>query len=568
MRILTFEGMAPQVDPSRLAEGLSERAVNAGFQRGALTALPVNFTSTNYSKLKGNRTGSLKTAESMFYSHMADAWFAFTDQVRRGIDSLIAPQDEWRRIYFADSTGPRYTIGDNYSDNSVNITPTSYRLGVPAPDGAPLARLASESIPEGLEEEDLNRQQVIYVFTLVDDLGQEGPPSIASGGVEVPIEFDFSVTVDLPLGNSDTGQRRFTGAARKRVYRSTSGTSGTYFQYVGEVAYTQASFTDTVPYGEEAEVLPTDTWHPAPDEIKEIDAVGSNFLAGFYGNMLCYSEVKLPHAWPYEYRFPLKTQITAIQSTANGLFVGTTGKPYWCYGADPQAAVPQEMDYDYPCLSRDSVVDVGGFVVYASHDGLVAVDGQQAQLLTGGIFTSQDWKELDPATLKAFAFEGRYLFYVPLTDTLYAITPSDPRSLTLVSSGSAELFSKMTCAARDSRHDRTILVADGFGIPNLTEVQSTAAGNVSWTSRIVRDRPRSFGLGQVMASEYPVTLTIRGDDRELTLTVQSEDPFRLPAWGRKRDWQLTLEMNSGGDSRRAIYSAVLAGSTKELVYGA
>lgn len=71
-----------------------------------------------------------------------------------------------------------------------------------------------------------------------------------------------------------------------------------------------------------------------------------------------------------------------------------------------------------------------------------------------------------------------------------------------------------------------------------------------------------------MASEYPVTLTIRGDDRELTLTVQSEDPFRLPAWGRKREWQLTLEMESKGDSRRAIYSAVLAGSTQELVYGA
>lgn len=569
MIIEQFEGMIPQVDPARLNAGLAVDASNAGFDRGALTPHPIGFAVRQYSDLMAGTTGALTRAGGLFYSHMADGWFAFNDTVRRGVDSLISPQDVYRRIYFADSTGPRYLIGDNYTNEAVNLEPVSYRLGVPTPVAAPIATKVSETTPSNLSSADIVRQRVVYVFTLVDDLGQEGPPSLASGGVTVPVEYPFKIDVTLPTAGTDLTARPLTAASRKRIYRSATSSSGTDFQFVGEVGLFTGTFRDTVEYGDEGEVIVTDTWYAPPAEIKELDAVASNFLAGFYDNQLCYSEIKVPYAWPYAYRFPLRYQITAIQSTANGLFIGTTGKPYWAFGADPQAAIPQELDYDYACLSRDSVQEVDGFVVYASHDGLVAIDGQQATLITKDIFTTRDWKALDPATIKAFVFEGRYLFFSPTTGELYSIAPTAPRTMTRVTWGSEfdGVFTNIVTVAHDRRHDRAVLVAGGTA-PNLVEVTRAPQTRTTWTSPVVQGAPRQFGLAQVVASDYPVDLTLRSGGREVTMTATSREVFRLPSWPRSRDWQIELAFDSEGDDRRAIYRAALAGSATELTHGA
>lgn len=566
MRITRFEGMAPQVDASRLAEGLAEDATNAAFERGALTALPLTVEERGYHELTSGQSGSLSRGEGLFYSHMANAWFAFNALVRKGVDSLIAPQDTWRRIYFADPSGVRYMTGGQYSKQAVNKSPPSYRLGIPAPASTPSASKDNETIPGSVNTEDVVYQRVAYVSTLVDAHGHEGPPSKASGGVKVPVEYPFEVTVTLSNSGNDTNGRAFGGSALKRIYRSTSGSSGTDYQFVGEVAYSSGSFTDSTAYGYEGEVLPSSTWYMPPDEIREIDAVASNFLAGFHGNILSFSEIKLPHAWPYEYRFPLKFQIVGIQSTANGLFVATTGKPYWAFGGDPQAAIPQELDYDLPCLSRNSIVDMGAVVVYASHDGLVAIDGQQAQVITEGIFTEADWKALNPVSMTAFAFEGRYFFYAPSAGVLYSLDPQAPRTLTRVSwpghLGSA--LGNIATVARDERHDRTVMAVGGGGGPVLLELTHAPATEVSWVGPVERRPPRTYSFGQVLASDYPVTLTVSNERHSQTVTVPDDQLFRLPPWGKSHTWQVEVSFDSSGDDRRAVYALILARSAEEL----
>lgn len=50
--------------------------------------------------------------------------------------------------------------------------------------------------------------------------------------------------------------------------------------------------------------------------------------------------------------------------------------------------------------------------MYASTEGLVAVSGGEPQLITEGILTPEQWQALNPASIHACRYEGRYLgFY-------------------------------------------------------------------------------------------------------------------------------------------------------------
>lgn len=554
MNFSEFKGMVPKVARSRRDPTVAQEATNTSFSTGALKRAPFSVHKIDYSDLKSTVNGSVGNLRGMFYSHQADAWFGFGSLVRRGVDSLIAPQDTYRRVYFADPNGVRFLTSDQYTDDAVNLSPTTYRLGVPAPAAAPAASKDNESVPVDVSAADVVRQKVFYVSTFVDQYGHEGPPSLASDGVSIPVEYPFQVTVWLSTSGSDLAGRPFGSNSKKRVYRSTSGSAGAHYQYVGEIPFAEGRLRDGVPYGEEGELIPTSTWYPPPAGVTEIDAVASNFLAGFYDNMVCFSEVKLPHAWPYEYRFPLRYKIVAIQSTANGMFIGTTGKPYWAFGADPQAAVPQELDYDYACVDRDSVADVDGVVMYASHDGLVAITGSQAQLLTEEVFTHTQWKHLISEGVKGFSYEGGYSFYSVAEDRTYAIDVSDPYSMVLfepLDTAVVGSIPSLRSTAHDMRRDRTILVAElgGAKLMEVTNAPLPDGAVVEWRSDVHMTPRMLFTAMRVRASRYPVTIRLELTNMDSShaevvfqKAVQNEDTVRLPPMRPSSTLSMTVDL--------------------------
>lgn len=575
MKFHEFKGMAPKVARSQRNPAIAVEAVNTTFGTGALKRSPLDVTPITYSDLKPTQTGAVNPLRGMFYSHQADAWFGFGSRVRRGVDSLISPQDTYKRVYFADDNGIRYLTSDQYTDDAVNLSPTTYKLGIPPPDQAPSVNKVSETIPPEVSTEDVVRQKLFYVFTLVDQYGHEGPPSPASVGVVVPVEYPFRVDVSTSSSGTDLAGRAFGSNAKKRIYRSTSGSSGADFQYVGEVPLATTVLQDTVPYGEEMEVIVSSSWFPPPDGVAEIDAVASNFLAGFHDNILCFSELKLPHAWPLEYRFPLRYKIVAIQSTANGMFIGTTGKPYWAFGGDPQAAVPQELDYEYACIDRDSVADVNGAVLYASHAGVVAVAGDEAQLITRDIFTQQQWKDLSSDGIKAAAYEGKYLFHSVAAEETYIVDVSDPTGMVLFQSSDPavmESLKSLRSTAYDLRRDRTVLIAES-GSARLMEAVGTppqAPAPVMWESEVVLT-PREIFTGlRVRANKYPVVVSVRVSnsaethiETPYTVSVESEDPVRLPAMRPSSTLRLTVDL-SDADPATEVYDVDIVSSMAEL----
>lgn len=565
-----FKGEVPLIDPAASPSALAAEAVNCGFRRGGLGGVMFDLVPRDVTWLKPDVIGADVRPRSLHYSHMADAWFIWSsDAVDSLVDSPVAPLDTYKRLYFADETGPRYMARSQYTDGVVNRNRASYRLGVPAPEQAPQAALDSETIDDDIDDAAVTRELVYYIATLVDDFGQEGPPSApSSNNVKIPTEYDFQVSVSLSLGDVDYNARPFsTGQAKVRFYRLTSGSSAADYQYVGEVDWaTTVSFTDTVAYGEEQEVIPGEDWFPPPAEIKQIVGMDNNFLAGIHGSMVCYSEVRLPHAWPTDYRFSLPYRAVAIASCQGGLFIGTTGEPHWASGTDPSSAVPIRLDYNFPCLGSQGVAVVQGTVVYPSWQGLVACDGSRAQLLTSDLFSEEQWSDLDPETMIGWEYDGRYFFYSRTADVLYALEPMSTESLTRIDTEVNDSLGDLTCVGRDTRHNRTVL---GFysGDVELASVENVFSGHVRWRSNeLVSPSVFSLSTGLIESRVWPVTLRLIGNGEVYyTTEVSGQGVFRLPPLRHNR-YQIELEFSADSASD-VVTRAVVAQSVQEILGG-
>jgi hypothetical protein len=135
-------------------------------------------------------------------------------------------------------------------------------------------------------------------------------------------------------------------------------------------------------------------------------------MAGFVGKRFCLSEPFLPHAWPINYRITTEEDIVAIASTANGVAALTNGQPYFITGSDPSAMSAVRVDLSQACVNKDSVVDMGDYVLYASPDGLCAIQSASGRVVTEGQVSAKQWTaDFYPTLIKAFKYEGTYVAF-------------------------------------------------------------------------------------------------------------------------------------------------------------
>lgn len=542
IRVNEFGGMAPKVEPRRLAENLATLARNAGFESGAVAPATIGTVpSTDFAPLNGSVRSILRPANG-------DTRLAFTsDTTGEAFASLVAPSDAWGRVYFTTALGPRFTVQDNYTPNGLKINPVSYKLGVKTPQYAPIAGTPAFTVPAG-QTADLIR--VAYIFTFVDKYGHEGAPSKSSTIVQLPYGLPF--TCKLTFTAESLPETNVEGAVR-RVYRATFDGSESRWQFIGDVPLANSTWNDTVALGQEAEELISTDWVPPP-VLAQMVPMASNFAAGFHGNVLCYSESRLPHAWPEKYRFPLKYQIVGLKPTQNGLLVATTGKPYWAFGADPASAVPVELDANHPCLSARSLVDMGGYVVYASNDGLVAVSGQDVKVITTEFIDRLTWlRDFSPANIVAFPYEGRYVFSVG--SAWWAFDPAEGGGFVQLTE-LAVLPSQLRQAYYDAKRDVTVLL-NTSGVAH--DVVAKAGASFLWRSKQFEVPPVCFGRARVLSTDYPVTLRLTSDGTVRTYVIPDERPVPLAPGRMARNWQIEVE----GAGR--VTEITLAQSPRECV---
>lgn len=257
-----------------------------------------------------------------------------------------------------------------------------------------------------------------YVYTFVDDVGEESAPSFASATVLRPDGVTITVTTptDTPVGTDAA-----YGITTKRIYRAATGATGAFFRFVAEIPLATADYVDSLPDTELGETLQSDLWALPPDDLRGMLALPNGVMVGFSKNQLCFSAQNHPHAWPVEYRLTVDTDIVAVGNIDTTVVIGTKNFIYLAIGTDPAAYSMTKLEVPQACVAKRSLAYLIGIgVVFASPDGLIAVAGNgNVRNLTSSTFTREQWQARRPESIIGVAHDDVYHFF-------YDTTPPTP----------------------------------------------------------------------------------------------------------------------------------------------
>jgi len=532
--ITSFRGELPALTPRLLQSTSAQAARNVNLRKGSLRA--------EYAPLPVTGIGGVITPSSIYrYPFGNDGqgfWFAWGDGKQVNAAKSPLAKDAWSRVYWTGDGFPKMApIG--VATQGVGPYPSGfYRLGIPAPVSAPLVTEAGNSgTPPATQV------NATYIVTYVSAYGEEGPPSPASNIITRwdGAEDQLVGKINVQLPPAPTGPYNIV---TKRLYRSESGGE---FLYFAEFPVAQTNWVDETNSDELGIACPSLTWDMPDPTMMGLVEMPNGIFAGFFDNTLCFCEPYYPHAWPVDYQISFPDKIVGIGVTTAGLVVATTGRPRLVTGTTPAAMSASDPDADRVCVSRGSVVDMGEYVAYASTEGLVAVSGGEPQLITEGILTPEQWQALNPASIHACRYEGRYLgFY---DGGCFALAPGE--GMEFIDVHAANSYYDIAASSLYLIQGSTI--SKWRGGPSMT---------YRWRSKIFEFPPGSanFSCGKVVADTYPVRFRVFADQAlVLDEPVNGAGMFRLPAgYADAREWQV----EASGTAE--VFSIQIANTPSEL----
>ena len=513
-KLINFNGIAPQVSPRLLGEGLGQTADNTDLDRGVLTPITSNSTSA---------TLNHQTRAGLYRYDFGGTTYnlEFTNAVN--VQPGPIADDAFDRLYWTGEGFPQMGSSTQLLASGSGAYPRSFfRLGIPAP-----ANTATTSITAGSDDGTQTKYSTSYVYTFVSAFGEEGPPSAAS----TVLDKVDGQTVTISNMSTSTSKSN-TNLANKRIYRSNTGSNTTNFQFVKEVTLATASTTDNLNNDALAEIIPSTYWIAPPDDDSStypngqmlgLTAMANGIFAGFSGKRLCFSEPFLPHAWPVAYRITLEEEIVSIAMAGQVLFIATKGTPYIAAGTDPQSMSVVRMEAAQACLNKESLVDMGDLAIYASPDGLVGASGSDIAILTQGLITPKQWQaQFYPSTIKGFLWQGKYIgqYY---TGSAYGAFMFDPR-------GGKNAFTTISSLATGHAQggftdpdDNELYLIDydsggGNAQVELFQGSTTNTTQTFKTSQFVLPKPTSMNFVKVEAEAYSgsgITVKVFGDGTEI-----------------------------------------------------
>jgi hypothetical protein len=537
LRTTGFNGTSPRTDPRLLPDNSATVAVNTKLQTGTIKPYKSTAQVSSLSK-----SGTIQSIYRFGEGVVGDAsyWFHWTTDVNVVKGPLS--DDPYERTYFTGDGVPKMTTNAIALTGGTNYPMNSYRLGLPAP-----ASFATAGVTGTATDEASLAETRVYTYTYVTALGEEGPPAAPSNAVDIKLGQSIALSglSVAPAGGYNT--------ATKRIYRSVQGSSGAGYLFVAEIPVANTTFTDNVLAENLGEPLVSLEWDPPPSDLSGLCLMANGIMAGFSGKDICFSVPFVPNAWPISYRLQSDHKIVGISSFGISLFVGTDSFPYIITGTDPEGMSMVKSSSRQACVSKRSIVDMGGGVFYASPDGICLADGTGIRLLTQQLLTKDEWQAYKPESISATQIDGRYFaFYNNGTTQGCLILDNTGDGAQLWNSNVYH-----TALYNDVKTDSLYLATSGSVQKWDSSVNLLA---YQWKSKVFElAKPENMGVGQVLARSYPLTMMVYADGALVhTQTVTSELPFRLPSGFLARDWQFELTGTS------EITSAALAGSPMEL----
>ena len=533
IRLKGLSGERPAAHPNYLPE------------TGAQVAKDCRLTNGTVRPLRGQtlvRAKSIAGTLKGLFRYTDSVWFEWAGDV----DAHFSPvaNDAYARVFYTGDGYPKVTYNAIATgDGSAPYPDAAYKMGVPAPGAAP-------SVAVGGTATDPNDplETRYYVCVYVDVFGGEGAPSPVSGQVELRPGQTVNLTnlPAAPAGNYNI--------QTLRIYRSNTGTSGSIYQRVADVAIGTATYDDTIASADLGMELTSTTFDEPEDTMVGLTWLPQGFFAGFFANVLCFSEPGYPHAWPVGYQLTTRAPIVGIAAVGGSLLVVTTEGPYLASGQTPAAMGLTDLEWYQACVSKRGMVDAGVGAVYPSPDGLVMVTLNGPKILTDGLMDRDTWQALKPSSIVGFLWEGKYLgFYDTGTEQGgFSIDPRDPES------GITFYTAHADGGYLDLDEDRLYLSIGGNIV--AWDADTTAPATYTWKSKPFHTpRPSNFGACQLLSDAYPVIVKYYADGRMMhTQSVDDELPFRLPDGFLARKHELQLE------GSKTVYELLLAETMGEL----
>lgn len=529
--IRAFGGISPKVPPRYLADTQAQVALNGPTLAGSLKPIS-DLSSAVHTLTKSGVPASIYRFGQGVQSD-DQYWFSWASSV--DVARGMVAGDITERTYFTGAGAYLRVTNNAMALAGGNTYPmASYRAGVPVPENAPICTVsgtgASGAIPESR----------VYLTTWVNSFGEESAPSQPSNSVTV-LSGQTVTLSSLPAIPS--GEWNLT---HRRIYRSFEGE----YKLVAEIAAATVTYDDAVAGDDLGEAIPSSDWDAPPDNLAGLVGLPNGILAGFVGNDVYLCEPYRPFAWPEKYINTVDYPVVGLGRMDTTLAVLTTGVPYFIQGTHPENMAVVRSDLEQACVSKRSIVSIGGAVIYASPDGLVALSSAGSKLLTSALFTRDQWQAFYPASIHAYAQDGQYIAFFD--------TGTAQGGFTLdIASGAFVMHDIYATAGYSDLMNDTLYLA--MSNREVKKWGGGAAKSLAWKSKkFSMPKPVQLSCAQLEAESYPVTLKVYADSILLhTQTVTSRDAFRLPPMNA-RDWEFQIE----GD--KEVFSVAAATSMQEL----
>lgn len=410
IRIQAFGGMQPAIDDRLLPDNAAAEARNTWLYDGKLAGLRVPRLIHTLSTTNKRAAYRIPKGGTGIQNIVDSYWLEFDAIGTTVVKGNVGASDQ--RFYWADGTNPpRYTARSLIFASP--SSPTTYKLGVPAPTAPPTVVIAG-----GVSATNESRA---YVFTHVTSFGEEGPPSPPSTVQTGKIDATWTLTI--PAVGADATDRDIT---HTRIYRTITSDQGVAnYYYVGQVTVATLSYADSALPSTIVlnDVMTCADYDPPPTDLEGMVEMPNGMVIGWKETQIWFCEPYKPHAWPTPYQRSTDFKIKGIGVYGQSAVICTEGVPYTCTGSHPADMVlAKVVGLTEPCVSQGSVVSAPEGVYYASQSGLVLVSPGSGQLATYKLIQKDRWQHLlNVARLNAAFIQRSYVTFSGIGEGCFEI---------------------------------------------------------------------------------------------------------------------------------------------------
>lgn len=407
MRITEFSGMVPKTDRHNLNSNAASYASNCTFYSGGIDPLR---KPAYVAQVCGPDGETPTEARTLIKSD--GVWVGFEQQTFVAPDVLNRAGDE--SFLYVQDNKVRRSSGRWVKDGL-----GSGVLGISAPCAAPAYATVDDActwdnpFPEGCMSELLpsvedpscgpNQNlpiEVAFLMTYVSGCEEESRPG--------PTTPHLSITRNQGVLLTDTNTPPDNAAYRRwYTWLVDSQGSGGWVLFAEEAIDVVAVVYCPAAYNHGGLLLSAD-WYEPPACVEGVAVVGNNVTLLWNQRDIWASEANQPHAYPPKFRlrvdFPIK-EIVTLTSTPEGpvhysAVILTTGGVYLLVGDLPENLDIRLISREAPHLNPGGTLTYAGVVLFASYDGIYAVQGGRVSNITYAFWTEDDWASVGAEHLR------------------------------------------------------------------------------------------------------------------------------------------------------------------------